>query len=299
MVKSTTAPSDEDQEEDSALRTTEEELDSEEEQPEESEEEGGETLDSNDSDLEDSEDGAPEEDDEEDDPLKKAKKHADRKITELGTKLSQTNSKLVEAVKRSPELLIEMYDDKSDLYDRDLAQRITAEFPDVYAKANEIFKAKMMQRGAPAQQNPAKPDPEEYIKRQVAMLMATHTAEVEARTALDAFRKKLGYSLDDFAKIEPGLKSLSDSIRRIEPEVTHEDSYTRAFLAMFPGDYERGVKNKTLVNVSKKLALETQGGGAANSKLKKVKISDQDREAAKVANLSVERYLELQKKYKS
>lgn len=307
MPKSTTAQGEETRDEDSASSTTEDEQNSN-EHSEDSEENEEETSEENESESEDSEDGAPEDEDEEDaDPLKKAKKFADRKITELGTKLSQSSQKMVEMVKKSPELLIEMYDENSSLYDRDLADKIRYEFPDVYQQANQVFRARVTQQRAGGNQTYANQGAqtdgqavgaEEYLRKQMAMMFSSLQRENDTKSALSTFRQRLGYSEEEFSKLAPSLVSVAESIQKIDPERSYSSALEHAFIAMFPGDYEKDVKKKTLVGVSEKLALQSGGGKASSSAgKKKLKITQQDREAAAVAKMSVERYMELQGKY--
>ena len=128
-------------------------------------------------------DGAPEGESEELDPLKKAKKFADQKISELGAKASSREKSLVAAVRKSPELLIEMYDPSSELYDKDLANKIRSENPDVYQVADRIYKERMY----------GVQDPTEYggvSKSEIERIVAQKIAEAERRSSeVNAFAK--------------------------------------------------------------------------------------------------------------
>lgn len=265
--------------EDSA-ETPQENLDSAEHQ-EEVEETAEETAENNEASSEDS-DGAPEEKDEEEDPLLKAKKHADRKITELGQTVTAKEQALIAAVRKSPELLIEMYDEKSELYDRTLAEKIKAAHPDVYNRADEIY------RGAPKAQ--AAPDIDQLVSKKVEEYLNGSSE----KQVLDNFRKELGYDEQQFSLIEGSILNIAKAICRENLEMPLEVAIKNAFIGMYPGEYTKTVKKEIALGASKKRAMVgPSGGGSSDDGTSKMKLTAEDKEAIRVSGLSEERYIEL------
>lgn len=264
------------------------------EHQEEVEETAEETAENNEADPEDSA-GAPEEEDEEMDPLLKAKKHADRKITELGHAVSAKDQALesreqvlIAAVTRNPDLLIEMYDDKSELYDLDLANKIRDKAPEVYQKADAIFRQRQSQAPvyqAPVYQAPAPQDIESIVD-----------AKVREREHLNEFRKTLGYNEADFSVIIPGVKKIADAIRSENPEVTMDTALRSAFISLYPGNYEKSIVKSAAIKASTKAAMEgTAGGGSASQEGpgSKFKWTPEEQKALEVSGLTKERYLKV------
>jgi hypothetical protein len=255
------------------------------EHQEEVEETAEDTAENNETQAEDS-GGAPEAEEEELDPLLKAKKHADRKITELGHTVSAKEQALVAAVKRSPDLLIEMYDPQSEMYDLALANKIRETQPEVYQKADAIYR----------QRATSTPAPQTDIDSIVEAKIREREERQEKQGALDEFRKTLGYSEADFAIISPGVVSVAETIRRNNPDIPMEAALRSAFVGLYPDDYNKSVIKSVALNASKKKALiGTAGGGGGSdfSSSNKFKWTDEERIALKTSGLTEERYLKL------
>lgn len=270
--------------------------------PEEPTEQGEETPAPNEEAPEDPA-GAPEDESEEDlDPLEKAKKHADRKIAELGEKASSGEKKLIAAVMKTPELLIEMFDPSSELYDRKLAEKISQEKPDVYARADAIYKAKRAGTVPPPnvvtpQAQPAVTDA--LIKQKIDEALAEREKVLSERAGLQEFKDSTGLTAEQFEVIEPNLRAIAASLREADETLDLKDSMKRAFMAMFPGDYEKSVRQKAFLDVAKKKAMISPAGSGesplGDKKLRK--LSPEEEAGWKASNLPLERYITLQDKY--
>lgn len=251
------------------------------EHQEEVEETSEDTDENNEAKPEDS-NGAPEEEDEEMDPLLKAKKHADRKITELGQTVTAKEQALITAVRKSPELLIEMYDQNSEMYDLALAEKIKATHPDVYNRADEIY------RGITPK------SPEKDIDKLVSEKVQEYLSGTSEKQILDNFRKELGYDEQQFSLIEGSVLNIAKAIRRENPEMTLEIAVKNAFIGMYPGEYTKTVKKEIALGASKKRAMVgPAGSGASDDGTARPQLTAEDRKAIEVSGLSEERYVQL------
>lgn len=253
-------------------------------------------------DSEDSTEGAPEEegvkgDEEELDPLEKAKKHADRKIRELGDKAATGEKLVIAAVQKSPELLIEMFTEGTEMFNPDLAKKIATDHPDVYKKADEEFKRRQIaqQRGSAPVQNQGSQD--DIIERKVAEVLAKREATQSEQTQLSEFQKELGMTDAQFQVLLPSLKPIAGALRQADSGLSQKESLERAFMAMFPGDYEKATKQRVLVDVARKRAMGTQGGGGDSGPSRATELSPAQEEVWKRTSMSKERFMEIVKKY--
>lgn len=250
---------------------------------------------------EDPSNGAPEDEgtkgeEEELDPLEKAKKHADQKIRELGDKAATGEKLVIAAVKKSPELLIEMFAEGTEMFNPDLAKKIAIEHPDVYKKADEEFKRRQIaQQGGPAPvQNQA---PETDIKKIVAQVLEEERGKASEQTQLSEFQKELGMTDAQFQVLLPSLRPIAGALRQADSGLSQKESLERAFMAMFPGDYEKATKQKVLVDVARKRAMGTQGGGGDAGPTKTGELTPAQEEAWKHTSMTKERFMEIVKKY--
>lgn len=244
--------------------------------------------------------GTPEGDAEEElDPLLKAKKHADRKIAELGERASTSDKMLTVAVSKNPELLIEMYDPKSELFNRKLAERISAENPDAYARADAIFRQRQERAPAPQAYAPQGVVTDAMFEQKMAEYLAKHEKVVTEKSATQEFQESLGYTDEQFQVISQNLKTVAASIREADSSVDLKTSLKRAFIAMFPGDFENEVRQKTMLDVAKKKAMTSPSGGGEGAPVerRKMKLSADQEAGQKASGLPLDRYLELQEKY--
>lgn len=215
--------------------------------------------------------------------------HAKEKIRQLGTKASILEKQMTSAVIKKPEMLIELYDPKSELFNRDLADKIREAYPEVYREANEAYLNKGKPAGAP---------PAQDVERLIAAGIEKYQKDQESKQALESFKKDLNLSDEDYAAVVPQIKTIATQLLTNGHSPDYRDALERAYIALFPGEYENVIKKDAYLNASKKIAATNPGGGSSPSLGKSnPKLSAEDEIAIKTSGQTPARYLELKEKY--
>lgn len=229
---------------------------------------------------------------EEEDPLEKSKRHADEKIRQLGTKAADMERKITNLVISNPQMLVDLYDPSHASHDPVLAEKIKAQHPDVYAKADAIYKEKLTKGSSKDQ--PGNPDISKYI----AMEVARHQEESTKQSATAAFVQKVGLPAEDVEILLPQITAVATQLKQSGIVATYEEALDRAYIAVCPDDSAKAVQKNAYVKAAKKLAAVSPTGGGSNVDAPKsgIKLSDEDMEAIKASGLPQARYIQLKEK---